>query len=206
MEENPAKRTDRSTTADLLDTLIKLAVIVLCIVGLIYAGGSYINHEFDEKEAAKQAALDHSQPVWEDVVTTEIASLKSATTEHISGSAFVMRSRTDERLRYVEKRSDGGFSLESISAENAVIYEIDDDSTPRIEVQACHLKSDTAKHQAWLDEHGDHCDSHGEWTPTPILAPDGKSDGTSAIFRSTRSRVYVPDTTIVDEFDINTDD
>lgn len=206
MEDNPARSRGRTTVAGLFDALLRPAAVVLCIVGLIWVGGSYTNHRIDEKEAAKQAALDHSHPVWEVDMTIEIASLKSATTEKVSGGAFLMSSKTDERLRYVEKRSDGGYSLESISADNAVIYEIDDGSKPRIELQSCHLEADKAEHQSWFNEHGDSCDAQGEWTPKATFVPDDSDQGEPSIFRETRTRIYVPEKTIVDEFDINAGD
>lgn len=192
-ELGTSSRRHRRSFKDSLPSVIA----ILIVVGLVIAGVTWLNTKMGEAEAAGAATMAESTQVWKTTTTTRLASMSAATSTETSGhgeaflgtGTFVVRTSEDQRLRYVEKRSDGGYAMDSISAENAVIYEIDDRSKPRIEIQTCTLTADTAEHQAWLDEHKSQCDDRGS-TFLPKL-------------EQTRIHVYVPKGTVVDTFDLN---
>lgn len=192
-ELGASSRRHRSSSKSCLPSVIA----ILIAIGLVIAGGTWVNNKMGEAKAAGAAAMADATPVWKTTKTTTLASMSAASTTKSSGrggaiigtGTFVVRTSKDQSLRYVEKRSDGGYAMGSVSAENAVIYEIDDKSKPRIEIQTCTLTADTAEHQAWLDEHKSQCDDRGS-TFLPKL-------------EQTRIHVYVPKGTIVDTFDLN---
>lgn len=167
------------------------AVVVAMAIGLF----SWMGNSMHEAEAAENAALADASAVWSTTSTVKLASMSSATTNDTSGGGaalfgsgtFVVRTSEDQQLRYIAKRSDGGFTMESTSAESAVIYEIDDDSEPRIETQACHLEASEPEHQKWLKDHNSECRD---------------LDG-SSFDDASRIRVYVPEGTVVDTFSID---
>lgn len=192
--------TYRRSHKEVLNAIVDKLIPIVVVISIFAVGYLWLQHTVKEAEAAETAAMADATQVWETTKTTNLASMNATATTETSGhggmlfgsGTFVVRTSKDQLLRYVEKRSDGGYTMGSVSAENAVIYEINDKSNPRVEIQTCAIRTDKPEHQSWIDEHKDRCnDADG--------MPMSKS-------KQTRVRVYVPKGTVVDTFNVDSKD
>lgn len=167
-------------------SIIGAVIVALIFWGLyVFDGKMSAQREAEEQARAEHQATvtdikDHAKKVWTTESTVRLASMASD-----SRSVYVTRVIQDHALRYVEKLDDGGFAMGSIAAEDVVVYETDDGSTPRIEFQSCSY--DTGGNAEWerfFDKTDNACG-----LDSVITDPE-------------RVRVYVPKGTVADEFSV----
>lgn len=180
--------------------LLQLAGLAAVLVAA-YFGVGRISDSIAADQAFEKAVYANAHEVWMTTDTVRLAAMSSGTSTSVSGGgssflgsgAFVVRTSEDQRLRYVERRDDGGYVMGSVSAESAVIYEIDEgsDEEPRIETQACRVESENAEDQAWIDE-------------DPEYRSKCRSDDAGPFgYKGERLRVHVPAGTVVDAFSVD---
>lgn len=149
----PKTLSPRAIVNDELRTLLDaLAVLtaVLVVVGLI--GYRFIN-EYTDDRAEKTHALSHSSNLW-----------LADSTEPVTSTSV----GEDGQLHVITRDGDSMLSVHTLPADEVVIHEIVDGSSPRLEHQTCQQITGDDRAREWLVETGDYC-----WTEEgKILHPD----------------------------------
>lgn len=127
------------TVRSSLDLLAVVAVVILAVVGLIALP---IANAFQEDSAEAEHARTHSENLW-----------STNTTEPLTSASV----GEDGQLHVITRGEDDTLSVSTLPADEVVIREIADGSSPRMEHQSCRRTTDDERAQERLDRTGSQC-------------------------------------------------